>query len=191
MAALQPLVNTQAIGSVDAPSTYLPSAAAQEARRGSLPSATQLRDNLRQAVASLPVRFERLQPFLEDVEGARHGPLLSARDLSGTAMDAGFESMILHQRQRWNALLPLHGAHAGEEIDLRKVSAALGAAGVPDARVLDLKQESDSLYAEYLGEAVRLSLAGFAALTVLLPIVVEIGGARCGSACSRRWFWRS
>ena len=172
-AALQPLVNTQAIGSVDAPSTYLPSAAAQEGRRGSLPGAAQLRDNLRQAVASLPVRFERLQPFLEDVEGARHGPLLSARDLSGTAMNAGFESMILHQQQRWNALLPLHGAHAGEEIDLRKVSAALDEAAIPDTRVLDLKQESDSLYAQYLGEAIRLSLAGFAALTILLLIVLR------------------
>ncbi len=173
VAALQPLVNTQAIGSVDAPAVYLPSAAAQEARRGSLPGAAQLRNNLRQAVASLPVRYERLQLFLEDVEAARHGPLLGARDLTGTAMNAGFESMILHQQQRWNALLPLHGAHAGEEIDLRKVSAALGAAAVPNARVLDLKEESDSLYAQYLGEAIRLSLAGFAALTILLLIVLR------------------
>jgi predicted exporter len=98
---------------------------------------------------------------------------LSARDLSGTAMNTGFESMILHQQQRWNALLPLHGAHAGEEIDLRKVGLALDGAAVPEARVLDLKQESDSLYAEYLGEAARLSLAGFAALTILLLIVLR------------------
>jgi predicted exporter len=173
VAALQPLVSTHVVGSVDAPTEYLPSAATQEGRRGSLPNAAQLRENLRQAAAGLAVRYERLQPFLEDVEAARHGPLLSARDLSGTAMNTGFESMILHQQRRWNALLPLHGARAGEEIDLHKVARALEQAGIPDARALDLKQESDSLYAEYLGEAVRLSLAGFAALTILLLIVLR------------------
>jgi predicted exporter len=171
--ALQALVNTRIIGSIDAPTNYLPSTATQEARRGSLPGGAQLRENLRQAAAGLAVRYERLQPFLEDVESARHGPLLSARDLSGTAMNAGFESMILHQPQRWNALLPLHSAHAGEEIDLRKVAQALDEADIPEARVLDLKRESDSLYAQYLGEAIRLSLAGFAALTILLLIALR------------------
>ena len=39
--------------------------------------------------------------------------------------------------------------------------------------MLDLKQESDSLYAGYLGEAIRLSLLGFAALTILLLIVLR------------------
>ena len=36
------------------------------------------------------------------------------------------------------------------------------------ARVLDLKQESDALYGSYLSEAIRFSLAGFAAIVVLL-----------------------
>jgi predicted exporter len=112
--------------------------------------------------------FERLQPFLEDVEATRHGPLLSAGDLRGTSLNTGFESMILHQRQRWNALLPLHAAQAGGEIDVARIAAALQHAHLDTARVLDLKHESDSLYADYLGEAIRLSLAGFAAVAVLL-----------------------
>jgi predicted exporter len=109
-----------------------------------------------------------LQPFLEDVEATRHGPLLSARDLRGTSLNTGFESMILHQNQRWDALLPLHTSAAGQEIDLQEVAAALERAHVGAARVLDLKAESDRLYADYLGEAIRLSLAGFAAVAVLL-----------------------
>ena len=171
--ALQPLLDQKIIGSFDSPAAYLPSMAAQEARRGSLPNASQLRDNLRQASTGLAIRFERLQPFLEDVEAARHGPLLSARDLSGTSLNTGFESMILHQKERWNALLPLHGAEAGQEIDLPRVAAALHAAHLDAARVLDLKRESDDLYTDYLGEAIHLALAGFAAVAILLLVALR------------------
>jgi predicted exporter len=171
--ALQPLLDAKIIGSIDSPANFLPSMAAQEARRDSLPNAAQLRDNVRQASAGLAISNERLQPFLEDIEVTRHGPLLSARDLHGTSLNTGFESMILHQRQRWNALLPLHAAQAGQEIDLSQVVAALLRAHLDTARVLDLKRESDSLYAAYLNEAIHLSLAGFAAVVVLLLITLR------------------
>ena len=171
--ALQPLLDAKVIGSIDSPANFLPSMAAQEARRDSLPNAAQLRDNVRQASAGLPISHERLQPFLEDVEATRHGPLLGARDLRGTSLNTGFESMILHQRQRWNALLPLHAARAGQEIDLPQVVAALQHALLDAAQVLDLKRESDRLYADYLSEAIHLSLAGFAAVTVLLLVTLR------------------
>jgi len=171
--ALQSLLDAKIIGSIDSPANFLPSMAAQEARRDSLPNAAQLRDNVRQASAGLAVSNQRLQPFLEDVEATRHGPLLSARDLRGTSLNTGFESMILHQRQRWNALLPLHAAHAGQEIDLPRIVAALQRAHLDTARVLDLKRESDSLYADYLNEAIHLSLAGFAAVAVLLLVTLR------------------
>jgi predicted exporter len=166
--ALQPLLDAKIIGSLDNPAAFLPSMATQEARRDGLPNAAQLRDNLRQALAGVGISQDRLQPFLEDVEATRHGPLLSARDLRGTSLNTGFESMILHQNQRWDALLPLHTSAAGQEIDLQEVAAALERASLSAARVLDLKRESDGLYADYLGEAIRLSLAGFAAVAVLL-----------------------
>jgi predicted exporter len=171
--SLQPLLDAKVIGSIDSPANFLPSMAAQEARRDSLPNATQLRANVRQASAGLAVSYERLQPFLEDVEATRHGALLSARDLRGTSLNTGFESMILHQRQRWNALLPLHAAQAGQEIDLPRIVAALQQAHLDSARVLDLKRESDSLYADYLSEAIHLSLAGFAAVAVLLLVTLR------------------
>jgi predicted exporter len=44
---------------------------------------------------------------------------------------------------------------------------------VDEARVLDLKQESDALYDSYLSEAVHFSLAGFLALTVLLLVALR------------------
>ncbi len=170
--ALEPLVDGRVISGFDNPANYLPSASTQEARRKSLPDASQLRDNLRLASIDLDVSSERLQPFLNDVEAARHAPLLTAQDLQGTSLRAGFEALILHQKDRWNALLPLHGA-AAQSIDTARVVSALQSARIPEARALDLKQESDALYAGYLSEAIHLSLAGVLALTILLLIALR------------------
>jgi predicted exporter len=46
-------------------------------------------------------------------------------------------------------------------------------AHLDSARVLDIKRESNDLYADYLGEAIRLSLAGFVAVAVLLLIALR------------------
>jgi predicted exporter len=167
-AVLDAQIGAKVIARFDTPAAYLPSVHMQEQRRSSLPPAAVLRENLRQALNGIPIHADRLQPFLEDVESARHGPLLSAHDLEGTALNTGFQSMILHQRLRWNALLPLHAISTGADIDLAAIGKALEAAHLGSARTLDLKQESDSLYGSYLSEAVHLSLAGFAALALLL-----------------------
>jgi predicted exporter len=171
--ALQGLVDDKVIGGFESPAKYLPSMATQETRRSSLPSAPEMRANLKQALAGLPLRADRLQPFLEDVKMTRHGPLMTSRDLVGTSLNAGFEALILHQRDRWNALLPLRSAAPGQAIDMARVVAALKDGKVDEGRVLDLKQESDALYADYLSEAIRYSLGGFLALTVLLLIALR------------------
>ena len=171
--ALQPLVDAQVIGGFDSPVNYLPSAATQEARRDSLPAAPQLRDNLRQATADLGLSSERLQPFMSDVETARHAPLATAQDLQGTSLRAGFEALILHQKSRWNALLPLHAPVSTQAVDTARVKATLRREQFPEAMVLDLKQESDALYAGYLSEAIHLSLAGVLAIIALLAITLR------------------
>jgi predicted exporter len=171
---LQTLEESKVISGFDSPANYLPSAAVQEARRRSLPDPAHLSENLQLAVASLSVRSERLQPFLSDIEAARHAPPVTPQDLQGTSLRTGFDSLILHQANRWHALLPLHGAGpmhgtgpAGA-INTAGVTAALRQSGLDDAQVLDLKQESDALYASYLTEAIHLSLAGGLAIIALL-----------------------
>ena len=183
--ALQPLVDAKVIGSFDSPVNYLPSAATQEARRDSLPGTAQLSENLRLAAKGLAVDSDRLQPFLSDVEAARHAPLATVQDLQGTSLRAGFDALILHQKDRWNALLPLHAVSAAKAIDMARVKDALqgvqvNGANVPDraqaierVQVLDLKRESDALYGSYLREAIHLSLAGILALIVLLLIALR------------------
>jgi predicted exporter len=136
-----------------------------------LPDPAHLSDNLRQAVAGLSVRSERLEPFLNDIEATRRAPLITPQDLQGTSLRAGFDALILHQANRWHALLPLHGA--GPAIDTAGVTATLRQAGIDGAQVLDLKRESDALYAGYLTEAIHLSLAGGLAIVALLMLALR------------------
>jgi predicted exporter len=99
--------------------------------------------------------------------------LVTPRDLAGTSLNAAFDALILHQNDRWNALLPLRSVAPGGQIDLAQVVAALKSSQVDDAQVLDLKRESDALYDDYLAEAIHFSLAGFLALTALLLIALR------------------
>jgi len=171
---LEALIDEKIIGGFDSPALYLPSLAAQEARRSSLPDLGTLRANLRQGAAGLGLNSEQLTPFLDDVEAARRSPLLAPQDLRGTSLAAGFEALIMHQSDHWYALLPLHAADpAAPDIDSARVSRALAAANLSNAELLDPKKESDALYASYLREAMRLSLAGLVAIVALLWIALR------------------
>jgi predicted exporter len=173
---LEPLIAQKVIGGFDSPALYLPSLATQAARRASLPDPPTLARYLRQAAQSLPLDAGQLAPFESDVETARRGPLMSAADLEGTSMAAGLGALTLHRAEGWSALLPLHAADASRpDIDIARVRRALAQAH-SDAQVLDLKQESDALYSDYLREAMRLSSAGFLAIVVLLVIALRSPG---------------
>jgi len=164
------MVDAGTIGEFDSPADYLPSLATQQNRRSSLPDRRVLQDNVRAAAAGLDLQADQLSPFIDDVEAARQGALVTVQDLHGTSLAAGFGALILHQSDHWNALLPLHAVNgaATPDIDVDRVTAALGAAHLQDTHVLDLKDQTDALYASYLQEAIRLSLCGFALILLLL-----------------------
>ena len=176
--ALESLTADGAIGGFETPSRYLPSLATQAFRRGSLPPSNELRSRLSEAVAPLPVRAERLRAFIEDVEAARRGPLIRRADLAGTSLATGLEALLFRRGERWISVLPLRAPNAGPHaftIDSERVEKALAIAAHPGVNVvvLDLKRAADALYASYLGEAVRLSIAGLCAIMLLLLIALR------------------
>lgn len=168
-AALQPLVAQGALAGFESPSRYLPSLATQQARQDSLPPATQLQSRLRQASADLPLKPQLLAPFVADVAAARSQPLLQRSDLQHTSMALALDAMLIKGKHGWNALLPL-SAPAGGDIDSTRVRSAIDGTG---ALFVDIKAESDRLYVGYLHEAIMLSLAGLAAIVVLLLVVLR------------------
>jgi len=119
----------------------------------------------------MPLRAQRLAPFLHDVEAARTAPPLTRASLEGTSFAALADSLLVRDAGGWRALMPLEapvtGGHA-RDIDVGLVRRTVSV-GAPDSvTVLDIKDQADALYSSYLAGAVRLSLAGFAAIVVLL-----------------------
>lgn len=71
-------------------------------------------------------------------------------------------------------MMPLRASASNPSyIDDRRVRDAVAKAAAGQASVLDIKGEADSLYSTYLTEAVRLSLAGFAAIVILLFVALR------------------
>ncbi|WP_126228511.1 MMPL family transporter [Burkholderia ambifaria] len=181
-AQLQPLVDRGALAGFESPARYLPSDAAQRARQASLPEADVLAARMRAAVANQPisVRPEVFAPFIADVEAARHAPLLTRADLRGTSMALAVDALLTERAGRWSAMLPLRAPDAARtasmaapSLDAAPIRAAVARAGVPDALFVDMKAEADRLYVNYVHEDIRLSLAGFAAIAVLLLIALR------------------
>ena len=176
--ALDSLLTAGVIAGYQSPADYLPSLSAQRLRRAALPAAADLTQRVAAATATLPVRPERLAPFVQDVEAARNGPLLSRASLETTSMAAGVDALLVRQAERWNAIIPLQAPRAGSSayaINVPRVDDALRALAAPgvEVTVLDLKTASDAMYSGYLNEAMRLSLAGFAAILLLLLIALR------------------
>ncbi len=166
-AILQTQVDRGVLAAYQSPSRFLPSAATQRARQASLPAPAELEARLAQALRDLPLQPQRLMPFVADVAAARAQPLLQAADLAQTSMAMAVDALLLQRGTQWSALLPLT-APPGADIDAGRVRDALRGAAVPHALFVDLKGESDRLYAGYLHEAIVLSLGGLAAIVVLL-----------------------
>jgi predicted exporter len=172
---LDSLVEQKVISGFETPARYLPSLEAQRARQASLPPRTELKGDLIKALDGLPLQVDRLAPFLRDVEAARNQPLLTRKDLEGTSLAAGVDALLLSDGTQWSALLPLH-IPTTVAIDIGRVHSAISKVALGEgmeAVVLDVKGEVDRLYSSYLSEVVRLSLAGFAGIVVLLVIFLR------------------
>ena len=174
-AELDGLVDRNVIAGYQSPAQYLPSLAVQRQRQESLPAAGVLRARLTQALSGLPLRQDRLAPFLHDVDIARNAPPLTRASLDGTSFAALADALLVRDAGGWRALVPLEApvSRGLLDIDIGRVRSAVSI-GTPDAvTVLDLKDQVDALYSTYLAGAVRLALAGFAAIVVLLLIALR------------------
>jgi predicted exporter len=166
---LEPLVANGKIAGYESPARFLPSAAAQRKRQESLPSGSQLRTRLAEALRDLPLRPERLEPFVADVDRARAAPPLTRAAIANTALDEALDGFLFRDSSgQWNAMLGLR-----RPIDVAAVRGAITAAAIPGAVLLDVRGELDNLYAGYFQRALVASAAGLAAIVLLLFIALR------------------
>ncbi len=172
---LEKLVERGALGGFDTPVRLLPSLASQLARRQALPSSDELTARLQQATRDLPIRAERLGPFVADVEAAKNARPLERADFEGSAFAVALDALLVHREGRWSALLPLKAAlGAGDStIDPRSIRTALVESGQQNVSLVDLKSETNRLYIGYLNEAIYLSLVGVVVMFAVLLLVLR------------------
>jgi predicted exporter len=175
-ARLDALAEQQLIAGYDSAARFLPSEHTQAARLASLPAAEPLRAQLTAAVAPLHLRADALQPFVQQVTAARNAPPLTRADLAGSSFALAVDALLWHRDGLWHALLPLRGnagAAGAEDVDIGRVRAAVTPLAPGQILVMNIKHELDALYGSYLAEAVRLSLAGLAAIVLLLLVALR------------------
>ncbi|MDF6931734.1 hypothetical protein NLR33_24870, partial [Escherichia coli] len=140
---------------------------------------------MRSAVEDQPIRVkpDLFAPFIADVDAARAQPLLRRTDLKGTSMALAVEALLTERAGQWSAMLPLRAPSAAPattknasnppSLDAAPIRAAVEHANVPGALFVDMKAEADRLYVDYVREDLRLSLAGFAAIALLLLVALH------------------
>ena len=177
-ARLAPLVQQGLLSHFDTPTRWLPSEATQRARQRALPTAAELQSRLQPALQGLPLRPEKLQGFVEDVERARQAPLLTADALAGTSLGLGLQSLLVEREApaagepAWLALLPLHGLEGAAEVAALRAALASVDRGGQTPLLLDMKSATDTMYADYLREAAWLS--GGAGLAIVLLLAASL-----------------
>lgn len=167
-ASLQPgldaLVARGALDGYDMAARYLPGVEVQRARQAALPDAPSLQAMLSEVLADSPFRADAFDPFIEDVAAAKSAPLLQRSDFDGTPLATALSGLLLEREGRATALVSLSGLDDPADV------AALASTQVDGValRLLDMKDASESLVAEYRGRV----LAAMAVALVLLVATV-------------------
>jgi len=166
--ALDKLVADRAIAGYDSAARYLPSMATQRARQAALPDTPVLQAALDAALAATPFRGDAFGDFVADVAAAKRAPPLAPRDLDGTPLAASVGGLLLQRGDHATALVSLSGL--ADPAAVARVAQAHG------ARLLDLKQASESLVVEYR-QRVLLALA-LAALLLAATVWIALRSPR-------------
>lgn len=154
---LQQMQSDAMVQGFDLAARYLPSMATQRARQARLPDAPTLQAALDDALVGSPFRSDVFEPFLADVAIARAAPPLSPADLAGTPLSARVDGLLLRSDTHATGLVAISG--------LTDPAAAAALLAPHGAQLLDLKDASESLVAEY-----RSRLLWALALAVVLLV---------------------
>ena len=137
------LLAGKALDSVELPSRYLPSAATQKSRQAKLPDTQALEAMLATALKDTPFKKDLFAPFVTDVAAARSAPVLTPERFASSPLGQRLSAMLVNRGDHWVGLATLSGVHDADAF------APLAAKTGDAVRLLDLKQASESLVAEY------------------------------------------
>ena len=181
-ARLQGLVNAGVLSGFEAASNYLPSQRLQHARQNSLPETAELKARLQLALKGLPLRADKLEYFISDVNSAKNARLLTRENYLKTSLLLGVDALLMegaHFPKMWTALIalqPLIKDGTAQTIDRNLIESVL--LELPPeiktaTHLIELKTEATNLYKAYLQEAIFLTGLGFLAILVVLALTLR------------------
>lgn len=175
---LQPLISDGRIRGVETPARFLPSTATQELRRHALPAEPELRARLQEALQGLPLQAGRLEPFIEDMAQARQAPPMTVESLQGTSFAFAVQSLLLPREEGWSVLMPVRLPQGAGPEQAAQVKAAASQYLTPappgtDVFYLDLEEQANSMFGEYLSQALVLTTIGGLLMVLLLALALR------------------
>ncbi len=153
----------------NSPPSTCPTSATQRARQAKLPDRAALDAALGEALDGMPFRKDLFAPFVDDVEAARSAPPLTPGMFERSPLGQRLAAMLVPRGDHWVGLSTLSGVH-----DAAAIAKAITSTG-GEARLLDLKDASESLVAAYRTRILHALLAAtvllFATITLALRSV--------------------
>ncbi len=167
--ALQELQASGAIGGFDFAARYLPPIRVQLARQAALPDAATLRALLADASAGSPFAAGAFEPFVLDIERARHLQPLDHTALAGTPLELRVGSLLATRADSAIGLIALVGVSDPQAL------AAFAERRAGQLVLLDMKGASEQLIVRYR-ERILVCLA-IAALLLVVLVRLALGSS--------------
>jgi predicted exporter len=172
---LDRLIAQGVLDSYQSPSLYLPSLDTQQKNLAQLPDTAQLTQALAKGSAGLPFKAGAFQGFIAQTAQAKQLAPLKPSDLNGSAIGSALSNLLVKQTQGYLSYFPVK-TPAGKPFDSAAIQASLVASGINHVSVLNIKAEADSMYAQYINEALLLSAVGLCAIAFLLRVTLKSWG---------------
>ena len=169
---IAPLVEQKLITGFDAPSKLLPSQQAQRQRIDAIPEPTTLASRLNRAVSTLPVRATTLEPFLASAETSRQSAPLDLDSFKQTSLQELIRSLLYPVGNHWVAI-GIAKDSPEHPIDPAALEQTLQRAAIPGVHYVDLLNESNQMYTQYVSGTLTSCFVGGLAMFLLLSLALR------------------
>lgn len=177
--SLRSLITAGELQSIKTVTDLVPSIATQTARQQALPQAIALRTLVTELAGKTGLTDRALKPFISDIATARSRAPITVSDYAGTRLAGVIDSLLTTIDDRAAAVIPIQFNQdlpiSSKQLEQKLQTQLAGhpALNTASLSVLNIKARTDELYAGYISDALRLSLAGAAAIVILLAYTLK------------------
>lgn len=169
---ISPLQEKGLIAGFDAPSKLLPSVATQSQRKDAIPTSSVLENRLNRAIHDLPVKPKTLQPFIIDAGATHNAPLIEQSSFAGTSLNEVIKSLLYPVGDQWVAIGIIKDTPESP-LDAQHIKALLESTPQLNAQYVDLLNESNQMYEQYVAGTLSSCLFGVLGIFILLTIALR------------------